>query len=327
MILTLLLACGGKDTARESAAPVAEPWEIVADGIPGGTLLSAWTDGDVLRFVGGDMSSDANTGVMVEYDGERACVHEGFAARTLWWLHGAAPGDWYAVGAAGTILHTVGGVTTDESVPTEATLFGVYAADDGRVWAVGGDVWGTGEGEIWLRDGGVWSPFASGLPGLVFKAWDGWFVGDGRSWRLEGDALVEQAVPEGAKLLTARGRAVDDVYAVGGLTSPVVLHSTGTDWEEVSFDLGCSSQPLTGTWTAPGEDVWIAGLTGAMGYYDGTTWSCPDAPITFEHFHAVWSYGGAMWWAGGNLLSSGNNYGTIGRFGDPIGAVPVEVCP
>jgi hypothetical protein len=162
---------------------------------------------------------------------------------------------------------------------------------------------------------------------VVFKVWDRWFVGDGLVLHLEGDLLVAYPPPDDAKLLTVRGRSDGDVWAVGGSSGPVLLHWDGFAWETVEVDLTCTSQPLNGVWTAPGEDVWIAGNTGAMARYDGEQWYCARPPVTFEHFHAVWQHDDEMWWAGGNLFSSGNNYGTIGHFGATTGSVSAEPCP
>lgn len=311
------------DTDTGSDEPT---FEIVLDQVPGGTLLSAWSDGDDLVMVGGDISlAGGLTANLVRRAGESWCVEEEIADRTLWWIHGPRTGEWYAVGEEGRILHEVDGVRTREDVPTAATLYGVWSGDDGRVWAVGGDARYTLLGEVWLRDGGTWTLFAGDLPGVLFKVWGEWIVGDGLSYRIIGDTLAEQAVPDGARLLTTRGRSDDDVWAVGGSSNPTLLHWEGTDWAPVDVDPHCSGQPLNGVWTAPGEDVWIAGNSGSMGWFDGTTWECSFPPITDESFHAVWKHGEDVFWAGGNLLSPGDNYGTVAHYGS-LGPSSVEPC-
>jgi len=334
----LFVACQGEDgtegqdgtgEATGDTGSAYSPFSVFADQIPGGTLLGAWSSGDELLMVGGDLGLDGSDtiGNLVRWDGATLCVEEGVTDATLWWIHGPREGEWYAVGAKGRILHEVDSVRTDESVPTDSTLYGVWVAEDGRVWAVGGDPRGTLLGEIWLREAGTWSLFAGALPGTIFKVWDRWFVGDGVVYHLEGDALVEHNPPDVTKLLTVRGRADDDVYAVGGSSNPALLHWDGLAWSSVEVDLTCTGQPLNGVWTAPGEDVWIAGNTGAMARWDGAEWTCPFPPITFEHFHAVWSHGGDWWWAGGNLFSPGGNYGTIGRWSESAPELhTVEAC-
>ena len=305
-----------------------QPFEIVADGLSSGTLLGAWSDGAELLMVGGTLSlGGPTTGGLARFDGERLCVAPDIAPATLWWAHGATAGDWYAVGASGTVVHSHDGVLSDESLPTDATLYGVWAAADGRVWAVGGDVRESGSGEIWLKEGGVWSPFATDLPGVVFKVWDRWFVGAGYSWHLDGETLEEIALPGGERLLTARGRADDDVWAVGGTAGPALLHWDGASWSAVDVDPRCTAQPLNGVWTAPGEDVWIAGNSGAMGRFDGTRWECVFPPITGEHFHAVWQHAGEMFFVGGNLFDTEDNYGTVGHYAEPAsGELAITIC-
>jgi hypothetical protein len=321
-------ACTGPEP-EDTGVTTDTTFEVIADQLASGTLLGAWSDGDELVFVGGTLAFDGpTTGGIARWDGTSMCTQPDVASATLWWIHGAAPGDWYAVGAEGTVLHSVDGVISDESLPTPATLYGVWAAEDGRVWAVGGDVQLPDSGEIWLREGGVWAPFATGLSGTVFKVWDRWFVGVGMSWHLDGDTLTEVPIPEGERLLTVRGRADDDVWAVGGATGALLLHWAGSAWEEVDVDPHCSAQPLNGVWTGPGEDVWIAGNSGSMGRFDGTSWECSFPPITGEHFHATWRHAGAQFWAGGNLFATGDNYGTVAHYGDAsIGTVSVATCP
>ncbi len=317
----------GPGSPTESDTGEVSAFEVVLDRVPGGTLLAAWSDGDRLVIVGGDLGQDGGTtGSIVTWTDGAWCVEEAIVDRTLWWIHGPRAGEWYAVGGAGVVLHEVDGVRVREDLPTVATLYGVWAAEDGRVWAVGGDVFGTELGEIWVRKDGAWSLHAADLPGVLFKVWDRWIVGAGVSYHLEGDMWVEQPLPAGERLLTARGRADDDVWAVGGSSNPTLLHWDGTAWTDVDVDPHCTGQPLNGIWTAPGEDVWIAGNSGAMGRYDGAEWECAFPPITGESFHAVWQHEDEHFWAGGNLLSSGaDHYGTVGHYG-ALGTATAPTC-
>lgn len=292
-------------------------FSLVAEERIGGVLLSAWSDGDRLLAVGGQL--DGSAAVMASEAG--GCwVDEavGPADRPLWWLHGAdGAREWFAVGDAGLVLHGDDSGVVEESVPTASTLYGVW--DDGdRVWAVGGDVFGTQLGEIWTRSGGVWELFADELPGVVFKAWGDWFVGDGVVYRLEDGQLVDRTPPEQPRLLTIRGRGPDDVWAVGGTSTAELWHWGGSAWSQVEVSPNCASLPLSGVWTAPGDDVWIAGMQGGMGRWDGESWECPEDPVTYDDLHAVWRHGEEYWWFGGNLMSSASNYGTIAKYGGPV---------
>jgi len=315
--------CDGEGDDDDSAAQEG-PWSVLADHVPGGTLLSAWSDGDDVVFVGGGM--DGSTGVIARYSSGGLCTEEGAADDTLWWIHGPRPGEWYAVGTSGTILHETDGSRVDESVDTTATLYGVWAADPEHVYAVGGDVAGTGLGEIWVREDGAWSLLEGEIPGVVFKVWEDWFVGDGIVLHREDGAQVDRT-PDGApRLLTVRGRSDDDVWAVGGNSTPVLVHWDGTAWSEVTVDPACATQPLNGVFTAPGDDVWIAGNFGTMAAFDGQSWSCPPLPVTGEHFHAVWGAGDEVLWAGGNMFTMDENYGTIGRHAGDVSSITVQPC-
>jgi len=319
--LLLVLLCG-----------CTEVWTLPVESEEGGMLLSAWSDGEDLIAVGGQLDNSA--GLIVRQEAGTWCKEPGATDRPLWWIHGSEEGRWFAVGAAGLILHQEDGETVDESVDTVATLYGVWDEGD-RVWAVGGDVFGSQRGEIWLREGGVWSLFAQDLPGVVFKVWDRWFVGDTVAWHLGDDGnLEERHPPGGEKLLTVRGRSDTDVWAVGGVMSSVLLHHDGTEWEEVPVNPLCTSQPLNGVWTAPGQDVWIAGMSGAMARFDGQEWHCADLlkndalrDLSHAHFHAVWPGDqDEMLWFGGNFFQRGDNVFSLGRHSEARRSIQISSC-
>lgn len=312
-LLVSVLLCG---------CPAEPEWSIPVSEGPGGMMLTAWSDGDELLFGGGDL--DGSAGRLIRATGDSWCVEE-LADRPIWWIHGDGAGAFTAVGEAGLILRSEHGVVTDESVPTTGTLFGAWHDGD-RVWAVGGDAT-LGGGEIWLREGGVWTLFDDQLPGTVFKVWDDWFVGSGFAMRMEEGVLVDHSPSAAPRLLTVRGRAADDVWAVGGDASPILLHWDGTEWTDVAVDPVCASGGLNGVWTDPGQDVWIAGMSGAMARWDGTDWHCSELPLTFDHFHAAWMHQGEAWFAGGDFFQRGDNHATLGNFG--VAATPAEMpaCP
>ena len=96
-------------------------------------------------------------------------------------------------------------------------------------------------------------------------------------------------------------------------------------WEEQeTAGLG---QPLNGVWTAPGETVWVAGMSGSQAYLEDGAWKIPDFPLTGEHYHAVWKHGDEALFLGGNLLSTAPPYhGIIGRHGPARGGLEVSEC-
>ena len=293
-------------------------FHLESEGLEGGALLSAWSNGDSLVAVGGQL--DGSDGLLVQQtEGCWDTMDADTAPRPVWWLHGARAGEWFAVGDAGLVLHGGAFGLVDESLPTDSTLFGVW--DDGeRVWAVGGDVFGSRQGEIWTRVDGAWEVFAGELPHVVFKVWNGWFVGDGVIYHLEDGELVDRTPPEQPRLLTVRGRGPDDVWAVGGEGRAELWHWNGDEWTRIDVSPACATLPLNGVWTAPGEDVWVAGMQGAMGRFDGEAWECPERPLTYDDLHAVWRHGEDMFWFGGNLMSSTDNHGTVLRYGVPGGS-------
>jgi hypothetical protein len=323
-LTVLFLAVFGCSSLTGACGDDAESFSIVADQITGGVFLGASSDGEEAIFVGGQLGG--GPGIIAHYNDAGLCIEEGASDRALWWIHSARPGEWYAVGEAGTIIHSVGGVRTVESVATDAIFYGVWDSGD-RVIAVGGDVRGTGEGEVWVRNAGTWSLLAGGLPGVVFKVWNQWMVGKDVAYHLEGDTLVERFPPENTSLLTVVGRDDNDVWAVGGLTTPTVLHWNGSDWDSVQVAPECAgNNGLNGVWTAPGEELWVGGFFGTMASNDGDTWSCPKEPPTYEHFHVVVKHGEEVLWGGGNLFNAGNNFGTIGRYGKGKRALVPTIC-
>jgi hypothetical protein len=321
--LALVLALGL--TSCEACGPQGPQFSVLAEDIPGGALLGAHADGDEVIFVGGDV--DGSRGVIARYSAGTLCLEADRPSRTLWWIHGIRDGEWYAVGDQGLILHEVDGERIDESVPTSATLYGVFESEE-RVFAVGGDVFDTGLGEIWVREDGAWSLFQGDIGRVIFKVWETWFVGEGVAFFLEGDELVDRTPPDDTKLLTVVGRDLEDVFAVGGNAEPTLLHWEGDEWAFVDFDRRCSLQPLNGVWTAPGEDVYVAGFFGAMARFDGEAWECPLEPVASDDFHVAYKVGDEVFFGGGNLFTQNGNRGIVGRYGEGA-AEPLAVtdCP
>jgi hypothetical protein len=310
------MACAGPkggdgDTANLGGGDLGlEPWSVVAEDVPGGVLLSAWSDGETLRMVGGDLGG--GPGMMLHWDGETLCREPDVTDRALWWIHGHSAGEWFAVGENGTVLRSIDGTRSRIDVPTDATLFGVWASEE-ELWVAGGHVGGgLNDGEIWRWNGVHWDAIETGLPGVIFKVWDGWFVGQDVSYRWNGTTL--EPMESAGRLLTVRGRGEDDVWAVGGLTGPLVVQHKDGAW--VEQDTSGLDQPINGIWTDEGEDIWVAGNYGTMAHWDGTRWLRPSEPLTTDHLHAVWQHGEETWWLGGDLFSVGDNHGIVLRHGE-----------
>ena len=306
-MMLVVAGCGDKPETGETGAD----WAMLADEVGDVAYLAAWSAGERLLVVGGDLGTESGHGDLVWIDGRSACVEERVSEQPLWWVHGTAEDDWYAVGGAGTILHETASGRVDETVSTDATLYGVWDDGAGTVWAVGG-VLSTNSGEIWRRTEGAWTQVASGLDGMMFKVWDGWFVGVERSYRLVGDELEE--IETDMRMVTVRGRDAEDVWVVGGMSSSQIVRWEGDGW--AAQDTTFLGHPLNGVWTAADETVWVAGNSGTMAYLDGSRWIIPDFPITFHHFHSVWPHAGDMWFLGGNILDAGDNFGSVGVYSE-----------
>ncbi|MEN0063971.1 MAG: hypothetical protein AAGA48_17590 [Myxococcota bacterium] len=308
-IAMLWVACSGSDKGTDSGTD--EPFTLAANKVQGGVMLSAFTLGDEMVMAGG---SYGTTGSLWRYDGDELCVEENVAEGALWWLHGRSATDFYAVGDAGIIIHEVDGTRTREDLPDDTlTNYGVY--DDGSdVWVVSGDVRGDQTGEIWRKEaGGKWTKVAD-TPGLAFKVHEDWFVGDGFAWRWNGTDFDDLTPKEAPRLLTVRVRGENDVWAVGGLQLPEFWHWDGATWSRPELDTLCVGQALNGVITAPGEPVYVTGNFGTVSAYeDDGTYTCASFPVTAEHFHAVWTFGGEVLAVGGNLFAQSGHYATIAR--------------
>ena len=317
----LVVSCGDKPETGETGE-AGPDWHMVAEQVGDVAFLAAWSAGSRLLVVGGDLGADGGHGDLVWIDGREACVEDRVVDQALWWVHGTAEDDWYAVGAAGTILHQTPTGRVDESVATEATLYGVWDDGEGTVWAVGGIV-ESNLGEIWRRQDGAWTQVAADLDGMMFKVWDEWFVGVSKSFRLVDDAFEE--IETDMRMVTVRGRDSEDVWVVGGSSSSeIVKWSAGTWTDQDTTYLG---HPLNGIWTAPDETVWVAGNSGTMAYLDGSRWVIPDWPITYQHFHSVWAHDSDIWFLGGNILDAGENFGSIGVYSENDAPLTWSDCP
>lgn len=327
------VACKGTPSPDDTSVSGEPDWSLMADQVSSGVLLSMWAPSETeVLMVGGGMLKEG-PGVLVRYRPEERtlCQETLLEDSALWWIHGsgADPEEWYAVGEKGTILHhTAADGLVDESVDYSGTFYGVW--DDGdTTWAVGGRLGGsaTGSGAIWRKDESGWAVFEQELPGVIFKVWDGHFVGNEVAYRLADGETLEEISPGETKLLTLRGRDDSDIWAVGGAHSAEVLHFDGAAWSSIqTAGLGL---PLMGVWTAPGEAVWVSGMSGVQGFSEdqGENWTIPNFPITSNSFHAVLKHGEEVLFAGGNLMSTGPDYhGTIGRYGPEKTLISATDC-
>jgi hypothetical protein len=228
------------------------------------------------------------------------------------------------VGEQGLVWHVLGDEVIDETLPTSAKLFGVH--DDGTsVWAVGGDL-NTGEGEVWRRDAGTWALLAT-TPGLAFKVWRGWVVGDGFVWQFDGDAPIDRTPASAPRLTTVTGRGDDDVWVVGGLQTPELWHYDGSTWSQPALDPACTGGALNGVVVDDDGTVWVSGMYGVAASLRDGVWDCHQPPLTIDHFHAVARHGDDVLALGGDFLSQGTQHGAVVRYGVGEAAPFLGDCP
>lgn len=298
MILTLL-ACGCTDKDDSGESGFEEPWVLSLSGEGDAMMLSAWTHDDEMLIVGGGLGDDAH-GDLFRYAAGALCVEHAVTEQALWWIHGDGT-EWWAVGELGTVLHSSG---ERRDIETTHTLFGAYVDDQGVPWVVGGDI-GTKVGAIWSWDGADWTLRAE-TDGILFKAWDGLFIGDGQTWVLDGEELVDIGTEH--RLVTVRGTT-----AVGGTVSSLVAEWDGSSWTEQ--DTLFLNGPLNGLYESNGT-LFVGGNAGTMGYRSAEGWQIPDFPLTSDTFHAVWEHDDIVWFLGGNFFQAGDNHATVAAYGD-----------
>jgi hypothetical protein len=228
-------------------------------------------------------------------------------AGTLWWVFGFAHDDVWAVGDAGTAVHFDGAAWTTIETGAAYTLYGIWGAAPDDLWAVGGSPLGTTPAVLRHWDGAGWSDVAGvdTADQLFFKVWgtsasDVWVVGDyGALLHWDGAAWTRLPPPAPSRLVTVIGRAPDDLYAVGGVVNPVLVHGDGAAFTKVATP--ALLEGLMGVWTGPGQPVVVTGFHGlvAVGDVDGFR---VQAYVTEGDLHAVWSDGQGTYLAGGGNL-------------------------
>jgi hypothetical protein len=321
--LALLLACnpGSDDTASgDTGAAPALAWTAVRQADPTGAWLCAWAAGpDDLWVAGGQPEA----GALLRGDGaELEPLDLPAGTPLLNWVHGATPQDVWVGGLQGTLLRWDGSAWADHSLPTEAAVWGVYAAADGTVVAVGGEsAWGGSAAEAWAWRGESWEALplpaqAKGLTNLfkvrqVEGTW--WLVGvDGAALAGPLDAL--QAVPTAtqADLVTVHAPAESGpMVVVGGRGTGVILQGDPTGLA-VQTQVGAG---LNGVAVLPDGRAVVVGERGAAGLWDTSTGTLAEAwAPTQDVLHGAAATEQEVFAVGGNLYTSDDHFqGAIWR--------------
>jgi hypothetical protein len=258
----------------------------------------------------------------------------------LWWVQALPGGSVYVAGGRSTVLVRRAGAFERMSPPGLArdTIFGVWAAADDDVYAVGSAA--GRNGFVWHHDGRGWAelPLPEALPRdeahdvpAIFKVWgaspdDVWVVGDGgvvlRGNASDGFRVITSGSDE--RLFTVHGGA-GEVVMVGGSGNGLALEASGDGLVPVTPP---GASLLQGVHVAASGAVWAVGLGGNVyaRAAAGAQWSAslPDTPV--QSLHSVWvDPEGSVWTVGGNVLSAALDGGVALRASERSSVEPISV--
>ncbi len=301
---------------------------VVAEGVPGGALLSVWGNaGDgALYLAGGYVGVDparvpGRAGRLVRYRGGAFTT----LCRTdaaLWWVHGVA-GELWAVGDAGAVLRyrdgacerMSTGLTFSEGAPT---FWGVYARAPDDVWIVGGSPRPTGPTGVLVHyDGAGFQrvtalpPEALGVNLYKVEATDAGLVVVGAG------GVVLESQGSGWAARTSGARTFDNrlftvscnplerglCLAVGGAGSGVLLARDPQEgWRDLA-GLVEDVPGLNGVYFTPREGAYVVGGDGFTMHTDGfRRYVAPSR--TAAALHGVGGLGSLVMAVGGELSTA-----------------------
>jgi hypothetical protein len=328
-----VLGCGSASTE-----PLAAPFLAAVDSADAALLSVSGRATDDVWLVGADAGQGPR---VLHWDGAGWAVLDAGVNADLWWVQARPDGTAYISGGRATVLAERGGSLEPMSPPGFArdTIFGVWAADEDDIYAVGSAA--GRNGFVWHFDGRGWAQLPlpealpqnqdGDLPGL-FKVWgaspeDVWVVGDRgvvlRGNASDGFAVVASGSDE--RLFTVHGDA-GRVMIVGGSGNGLALEAEGGALVPVTPP---GASLLQGVHVTGSGAAWAVGLGGNV--YTraaaGAEWSAslPDTPV--QSLHSVWADPeGGVWAAGGNVLSDSLDAGVALR-SSPHGSVEPLVLP
>jgi hypothetical protein len=303
LALLWLVACG-------SSAP-APAWQVVAQRLPS-AVVSVWgTSASDVYLVGGD-AGDGHGPIARHFDGMSWAHLDTGQIGNLWWVFGFPGGPVYMGGDGGTILRYQAGAFTRMPTPSDVgTVFGIWGATAGDVWAVGGSPGGANGAFAWRLQGDSWVA-AAGFPtdlamtDAIWKiygrtATDAWMVGtNGKVVRWDGTSLTESKIG-GESLFTVHADPTGFVAVGGGFGGGLVVENTGSGWHDAS---PAGAPGFIGVCLSAHGD-YAVGQEGAVYQRDGDTWQKTNTGVHVEEqLHSVWiDPSGGVWAVGGQVLT------------------------
>jgi hypothetical protein len=237
-----------------------------------------------------------------ESDGEMVTI-----TPQLYAVWGVRPGEIWAVGQQGNLVHCAGGACTQVAAPESWFLQSVWGAAPDDVWAVGnvvvhydGKTWtvvetgtrfgyssvaGSGRNDVWMAgssDGSVLHWDGAGLTRVVLGTggeylYAAWVAGPGDVWiggthtllhRTGGCFTSLQRTPAGRFTTAWASPSGEEVWAAG---DAAIWHRTGSTWNALEGD---ALHGVADFWGTAKDDLWAVG--GSIRHWDGSRWS--DVP-------------------------------------------------
>lgn len=333
--IVLLLAGCSADAGDTGDPPGVGGWTLLAEDQPAALLSVAGTALDDVWVVGADAGAGPT---VLFFDGEAWTPVDTGTRGDLWWVAADARSDtvWMS-GAEGRVLqhNRSTGQSVKHVLDPAMTVFGVWAATDTDVWAVGGDIEASSDaGQVWHWDGAAWAP--AGIPPdaaaalAIYKVWgrsstDVYAVGTGGvGLHWDGAAWTSVATGTTRNLFTVHGTDVA-VWAVGGFGTGTVVADSGGSGGAWADEAPSLAPQLNGV-SASGPVPVAVGIQGAV-YTRGSDGWAPDprGAVTAYDLHSVWGDpAGGIWAVGGKLSSFPLDHGILAYGGD---APPPAIRP
>jgi hypothetical protein len=341
----LLAGCPTAVAPVDTPACVGDPvlpgaaWEVVHDEATAplkGALFSTWgAAADDVWTVGATATDKPEFGPQVlHWDGKGWRRFKSGATGELWWVTGGGPGSgnvWMAGSNGQIVKRSADASFTVMQAPDTTQLFGIFAAADNDVYAVGGpgSCSGTGPcGVIWHYDGTTWSA-ASGVSSAQnsaaswFKVWgngkDVWIVGSGgHILHRSGGVWSDETSGVTDPIFTVAGSGTLAI-AVGGFGAGVLLENSGSGWSPGKIQGALPA--LNGVSVSANGNAVAVGTNGTIWRRCGGTWSVDlsGSGTTLDDLHSVWrSENGDVFAVGGQIVVPPFAQGTLVHFGPAL---------
>lgn len=317
-VFGLMLAVSGCSSESTADAKGEPTWQLVLDDLPGALISVSGTAEDDVWLVGSD-AGDGHGALVLHFDGEEFQRVAVGVDGDLWWVHAQSADRVYFGGTDGSIVFYDGNDFAPMDTPGTDTVFGIWAADEVSVWAVGGDPSREGRAFAWsLSDAGAWEP--ADVPDLgvssYFKVWgtsseDVRIVGaDGVILGSDGGAFRAMDSPAKHNLTTVHASPKGTFAAVGGFGDGLILEDAGEGWRDRTP--GEPPKQLFGVWLSS-SDGYAVGANGTVLRRVEERWrpDTVDVLVTLD-LHATWiDPEGGAWAVGGDLVSTPMSQGML----------------